>query len=125
MTRMWGVAPVLLCDDHLLGEHNEMHMIVGTIRKHQHGEAIVQGHADKGQIDTSLIQERHDELKEEMIARGMEHESPMDYENELDIGEVDSQRSQEILRDRCEMCSGRMELKPDVSTRVMEEVGND
>ena len=31
--RMWLVPPQLMCDQHLLGEHLEMHMFIGTIRK--------------------------------------------------------------------------------------------
>ena len=31
--RMWMVDPSLLCRKHLLGEHLECHMFVGTINK--------------------------------------------------------------------------------------------
>lgn len=113
---MWGVKPEHMCTQHLLGEHNEMHMLVGSIRKHPHGEAIAKGHAEKGQINTARIQERHDELAEEMENRGMEHDSPMDYDDELDVGEVDAERDpsigpsniQDELADRCEDCRARI-----------------
>lgn len=108
MTRMWGVDPELMCRSHLLGEHNEMHMLVGAIRKHPHGEAIALGHAKKGQVDTSLIQERHDELAEEMERRGHNHDSPLDYEDSIDAGEIDSLKTQDMLADRCKECRQRM-----------------
>jgi hypothetical protein len=99
-----------------MGEHNEMHMLVGSIRKHPHGEAIARGHAEKGQINTALIQERHDELAEEMESRGFDHDSPMDYDDELNVGEVDATRDpmfpgdnlKDELADRCEDCRKRM-----------------
>lgn len=108
MTRMWNVPPEVLCRQHLLGEHNELHQIVGSIRKHPHGEAIVEGHAKKGQMDTSIIQERHDSLVEEMSERGYNHDSPMDYDDELALGEVDPERSMEILSERCAECRERI-----------------
>ena len=116
MVRMWGVSPELMCNNHLLGEHNELHMIVGTIRKHPHGEAIVRGHAEKGQVDTSLIQKRHEELADEMNSRGFEHKSPLEYDDEFGIGAIDAERDPSLdtrstrdeLADRCEDCRKRI-----------------
>lgn len=51
MTRMWCVNPHSLCREHLLGEHNELHKLVGGIRNHSHGEAIAEGQADGGEAD--------------------------------------------------------------------------
>lgn len=31
--RMWMVDPATMCDRHLLGEHAEIHMAIGTIAK--------------------------------------------------------------------------------------------
>jgi len=104
MVRMWNVEVVKLCDQHLLGEHNEMHMVVGTIRKHPYGEAVVKGHAKKGQLDTSLIKVRHDELAEEMVSRDMNHDTPLEYTDKLGFGNVDVEESRKILRDRCNRC---------------------
>lgn len=108
MTRMWGVDPEVMCDQHLLGEHNEMHMLVGSIRKHPHGEAIAKGHGEKGQVDTSLLQSRHDSLAEELESRGYNHDSPMSYTDELDFGTVDVERHRDMLADRCEECRDRI-----------------
>lgn len=76
MTRMWMVDPELLCRRHLLGEHNELHKLLGHIRKGN--LEVVKGHAEAGDIDTSKIQERHDTLVEEMERWGYSHKSPMD-----------------------------------------------
>jgi hypothetical protein len=105
---MWGVDPSKMCRQHLLGEHNEMHMVVGGIRKHPHGEAIAKGHGKKGQLDTSLIQQRHDALAREMRLRGIEHDSPLEYFDELDVGEVDVERHRDMLADRCPECRERI-----------------
>ncbi len=106
MTRMWGVDPELLCDQHLLGEHREMHQEVGQIRAGN--LASVEGHAREGQVDTSLLQRRHDELVEEMKGRGFNHESPMDYEDGLNLGSIDIEENREDLKQRCEDCRERI-----------------
>ena len=31
--RMWMVDPQIMCRQHLLGEHTEMHMFVGTLKR--------------------------------------------------------------------------------------------
>lgn len=42
--RQWLVDPRCLCDKHLLGEHVEHHMFIGTLRKNK----SIQGYLDKG-----------------------------------------------------------------------------
>lgn len=106
---MWGIDPRLLCDRHLLGEHTEMHQAVGTLRNHPHGEAILRGHAERKQLDTSKIQERHDELAYEMERRGMNHDSPLHYDDALDLGRIDPERNLEDLKKRCDDCRRRIE----------------
>ncbi|MDY6774172.1 MAG: pyrimidine dimer DNA glycosylase/endonuclease V [Candidatus Nanohaloarchaea archaeon] len=106
MTRMWLVDPELLCDRHLLGEHNELHKLQGHIEKGN--IAVVRGHAEKGQVDTSKIEERHDELAEEMERRGFDHQSPLDYEDELEVGSIDVEENRKELEERCEECRERI-----------------
>ncbi|QIB75360.1 hypothetical protein G3I44_14315 [Halogeometricum borinquense] len=107
MTRQWGIDPELLCRQHLLGEHREMHQEVGHINADN--LATVKGHARCGQVDTSSIQERHDELVEEMHRRGYNHQSPLEYDDELELGYIDLAENLADLADRCEDCRGRME----------------
>ena len=106
---MWGIDPQLLCDQHLLGEHTEMHQAVGTLQNHPHGEAIVRGHASKQQLDTSKIQERHSELAIEIQRRGMTHDSPMHYEDTHDLGRIDPEINRMDLKNRCDDCRQRIE----------------
>lgn len=121
MTRQWMIDPSDMCREHLLGEHKEVHQLVGSIRNHPHGHAIADGHAEKGQIDTSLIQERHDELVAEMRARGYDHDSPVKWdtaEYRAGIGSIDVQANRAELRERCPACATRMQLQADMAEVV-------
>lgn len=71
--RMWGVDPELLCDKHIGGEHVEMHMFAGTMRK----GCRIDGYVRKGLVEPKKIVARHDALAAEMTRRGMKHNSPM------------------------------------------------
>lgn len=118
MTRMWlGVDPSELCDQHLLGEHNELHKLVGGIRNHPHGHAIADGQAAKGNIDTTLINERHDALAEELERRGMDHDSPLDwdpFEYLAGVGAIDRAANRKELADRCDDCAHKIKLDESV-----------
>lgn len=107
MTRMWLVDPELLCRKHLLGEHKELHQLVGHIEAGN--TAVVEGHAEKGQVDTSEIENRHEELVEEMKRRGFNHDSSMEYDDELSAGEIDVSSNIEELAERCGDCRKRIE----------------
>ena len=71
--RICGINPKLMCRQHLLGEHKEIHMIIGCIRK---GKKL-NGYIKHNQIDVSLIMARHYKLVEEMKRRGYNHQSPI------------------------------------------------
>ena len=103
--RMWMVPPKLMCRQHLLGEHVEIHMLVGTIKRNK----SVQGYVDNGLIDTNQIQTRHDELVQEMLSRGYNHKSELQYEDKLHVGTVDSAGSIQELSRRCAGCRERIE----------------
>ena len=45
--RIWKINPKLMCRKHLLGEHVESHMFVGSINKRR----SIQGHIEKGQVE--------------------------------------------------------------------------
>jgi hypothetical protein len=70
--RMWMIDPKYMCRKHLLGEHVEIHMIIGAIKKNKN----LQGFFDKKLIEINSIITRHDELVFEMIKRGYNHNSP-------------------------------------------------
>jgi len=97
---MWNVEPGTMCRKHLLGEHVEMHMFAGCIRK---GKSL-SGYIHKGLVDTRLIRRRHDKLAEEMERRGYRHYSPLEYEDRIHEGHVDMDGSERDLRARCAEC---------------------
>lgn len=69
--RMWMVDPKLMCRKHLLGEHVEIHMLVGCLRKDKN----IKGYIEKGLIEPRSIYTRHNELAREMVMRGYRHNS--------------------------------------------------
>lgn len=103
--RMWGVHPKLLCRQHLLGEHKEMHMFVGAIKK---GTSI-RGYIASGFVETHRIRERHDALAEEMTNRGYLHFSPLPAFTVRPDGQLKPERDREDLISRCGACSSRIQ----------------
>ena len=98
--RMWSIDPKLLCRKHLLGEHVEMHMFAGSIRK----RIQIRGYIKKGLVETGNIRKRHDELAREMEERGYAHNSPLpDFSCEPE-GHVDVEENLEELKSRCLDC---------------------
>jgi hypothetical protein len=71
--RMWQIPPNLMCRQHLLGEHVEMHMFAGSLVK----GISMKGYIDNGLLDLPLLKMRHDELVHEMTERGYNHRSPL------------------------------------------------
>jgi hypothetical protein len=106
MVRMWNVPPELLCDQHLLGEHYETHMIAG-MTTYPGMEAAILGLANTGMIETHSLQKRHDELVAEMRKRGMRHLSPLDFVDTRDAGTVNVETSLRVLAERCTDCARR------------------
>ncbi len=101
--RMWLTNPKIMCRAHLLGEHVEIHMFAGSISK---GKSI-KGYVTGGLVDTRLLQARHDRLAAELVRRGYNHASPLDYRDTLKIGAVNKNRSRVELLSRCKECSER------------------
>ena len=107
MVRMWGVPTNTMCRQHLLGEHVEMHMIVGSIKR---GKSIT-GYTSNGLLDTRLIQHRHDTLVTEITDRGYNHKSPLNYDDSLCDGSVDSDSNLVALSNRCPKCKYLQTIK--------------
>lgn len=104
---MWMCNPKQLCKKHLLGEHGEIH-------KHRHN--FVKKHNISGrvfpvvQIEPLSMKSRHDELADEMLARGYNHNSPYEQPDlsylapELLNAKVDIENSINDLKNRCSEC---------------------
>jgi hypothetical protein len=101
---MWNVPPKLLCNQHLLGEHCEMHMFVGCINK----GVSVGGYIESGLVEVHNIKKRHTALAKEMTKRGMNHTSKLPYFVSWRAGEVDKIVNVEELAKRCEKCEERI-----------------
>jgi len=105
---MWMVDPRLLCQKHLLGEHGEIH-------KHKHNfvkqHSIAKRVSPVVQIEPAAMESRHDALADEMLRRGMNHQSPFlqpditylpTFERDA---VVDVQNSLNDLSNRCSECA--------------------
>jgi hypothetical protein len=111
---MWMVNPLFMCDQHLLGEHVEVHMFVGSMAK----GIRMDGYVRNGLLDLSQIERRHQELAREMTQRGFKHKSEMDLEMLTEIyhayshflvTHIDRNSSLHELIQRCSVCKSRYE----------------
>lgn len=100
MTRMWLVNPKKLCRQHLLGEHKELHQLVGSLRK---GKSV-KGHIEKGQVEIHRIKQRHKELVKEMLSRGYKHNSKLKSFKVFKAGKINILENERELERRCKNC---------------------
>lgn len=75
--RVWDIDQKLLCDRHLLGEHNEIHAIWSVITRGLKGYS---SHPEtkrwKGSLKALYL--RHEATAREMERRGFNHKSALD-----------------------------------------------
>lgn len=106
--RMWMVDPATMCRQHLLGEHVEIHMMVGALR----GGMNIDGFLAHGLLEPSAARSRHRALAAEMTRRGYNHRSPLLGAGRLTRGQraamVDAAKSRRDLAARCKECGGRL-----------------
>lgn len=96
--RLWPVPPQTMCRRHLLGEHVETHMMVGSIARGKRMDGFYDG-----LIDTRLIRPRHDALVAEMLTRGYRHNSPLPEFADPQLGRLSGETPQE----RCGECRAK------------------
>jgi hypothetical protein len=96
--RMWFVDQRLMCHQHLLGEHRELHGIVGLLLRGKNVEGY------HGLIEVHNVMSRHGEIVEEMRRRNYEHKSPLSEFEEYVFGEVDREENLKELSRRCRAC---------------------
>jgi len=97
---MWGIQPEKLCNRHLLGEHAEMHMFTGCIRK----GISINGYIKGGLVEVQKIKPRHDLLAREMQRRGMHHRSPLFFCTKMRAGKLNLSANKKDLAKRCKAC---------------------
>ena len=108
--RMWMVDTKTMCRKHLLGEHVETHMILGTLNS----GIRLDGYAHNNLLELKSLKKRHDEIAAEMVRRGYNHQSPLDWKDEkidsvIQTSEVKSSKvdrflALEDLHARCSEC---------------------
>lgn len=111
--RMWMVPPTIMCRKHLLGEHVEHHMFVGTLNK----GVSVAGYLRDNLLEPMALIDRHAALATEMIKRGYKHISelsmPRAVWTNLSFEErwttIDRKSALAELVDRCPECRRRYE----------------
>ena len=111
--RMWMVNPKMLCHRHLLGEHRELHAIIGSLRI----ENGIQGYIDNNLVEVESVLQRHEVIVKEMTVRGYKHRSPITEEpnikylpEEHKTFRVNRESSFNDLYTRCKMCAWRSYL---------------
>lgn len=104
--RMWMLPTIILCRNHLLGEHNELHKLIGSIIKNKN----LKGFIDNKFICLNQIQKRHEDLVKEFQRRNYNHQSPLFHNDEIyerNIGRKEIIFNLKDLINRCDGCKKR------------------
>jgi hypothetical protein len=101
------VDPRIMCRQHLLGEHAEIHMFIGTISRGY----SVEGYLEKGLLEIHSLYDRHDELVIEMKRRNYKHNSTISkkWKQARILGSIYKYKSLKQLIIRCSRCRERYE----------------
>ncbi len=102
--RMWNISPKKMCNQHLLGEHVELHMLVGTLNKNR----SIKGYITNNLIEIHNITKRHKEIFNEMIVRGFKHNSPLPKFKIFKAGKISKKKNKIELMKRCKKCRKRI-----------------
>ena len=105
MRQWYNIDPARLCRKHLLGQHVEMHMAAGHLKRGRRLGKLY----DEGWIDPGRIREYHDKSAGEMLRRGYRHDSPLDWIDGKPCGNQDAARHMAELTGRCRECKRRIE----------------
>jgi hypothetical protein len=102
--RIWDIPPDRLCRNHLLGEHNELHAMWNILTQ---GKTGYSRHPETKRWVGKLkaLFSVHEDIVQAMLARGYNHNSPLDKTlargKGLQTSYVDSiERQIEILREK-------------------------
>lgn len=75
--RIWDVPPPILCRQHLLGEHRELHALWTILSQGKSGY-LRHPETRRWQGKLAALYARHELLVSEMDRRGYRHNSPLD-----------------------------------------------
>jgi len=115
--RMWMVEPKAMCRKHLLGEHVEIHMLAGALRR---GRSIA-GFVAENLLEPRSARTRHAALAAEMTRRGYRHSSPLPSVPTA-AGWVDRQAARRDLATRCPACATRLVSHPQIVRRPSQVI---
>ena len=101
--RMWNVETGLLCRNHLLGEHLEVHLFVGSILK----DKSLNGYLNKGLLEVHNLTKRHNEIVKELKKRGYKHNSKLPKFKSFKAGNINIEENVKELCFRCVKCRER------------------
>lgn len=101
--RMWMVSPKTMCRKHLLGEHVECHMLLGSLKRNKKLGKLEEF------VEPRMLQKRHDALAKEMLRRGYKHKSPLVIPPTVFLPscKVNRKDSARELYSRCGECNAR------------------
>ncbi len=110
------VYPRILCRQHLLGEHAEIHMFIGAIDR----GLSVKGYLEKNLLEVHNLYHRHEELVREMKRRGYKHNSKIDkkWRQAEKIGSIDKEMNLVQLLNRCSRCTERYKRTHGISNEL-------
>lgn len=103
-------TPEILCRQHLLGEHNECHMFLGSLKK----KINMTGYFKNDLLEPLSLKSRHDDLAGEINKRGYKHLSELKIDESIDFShltdheinhKIDRENSLNLLLTRCERCN--------------------
>ena len=116
------VNPKYMCNRHLLSEHVEHHMIIGTLKK----KKSIAGYVRNNLLEPLSLLERHEELKNEMVRRGLKHKSEIDVDLKQFLNylpkniikyKINKKRSFNDLISRCKKCDKNFKYKDIVNKK--------
>jgi hypothetical protein len=107
--RMWLVDRKIMCRQHLLGEHLELHFFIGHMKR----KKSIKGYLVNNCLQINEIYNRHEELVNEMKNRGYNHKSELEkidlcYYKEFFNVKINTESSKLDLKTRCNECQKLM-----------------
>lgn len=106
--RMWMVNPSIFCRQHLMGQHVEFHMFLGSLKR----KIRIDGYIESNCIEILALNSYHDFCVQEMLKRGYNHHTPLplisedilSYYNKYLSVKVDQQAALDLLLSKCPIC---------------------
>lgn len=98
--RMWAQLPELMCSQHLLGEHRELHVMASIVNS---GRSM-EGYFRNNLIDVKNIRSRHMLLHIEMFKRWQTPFSEILEFTPFETPDINKEKSIAELLRRCQKC---------------------